>query len=238
MSEFAERLTHYDTKCREHLSRVRLSHMLALEALSGEQVQSDEKRDLIRASFGNQLQEGYETKIPTVVHKLHLVSLKANFELFLNRLLSTVWTFHFPELSPTISGPLISLRELAAAFEHTTDSRIDIRDFIIEKIVPAYGLQQFEKALEKTTCIHLYDVLNRKDIHYWPQIYTAFEVRHLVEHRDGRVDREFRTKLAKKWDQSSWGRRDSLEQLKKVPVRAERGICRWSRDGRGSKFPS
>jgi hypothetical protein len=30
------------------------------------------------------------------------MSLRANFELFLNRLLSTVWTFHFSELAPNI----------------------------------------------------------------------------------------------------------------------------------------
>jgi hypothetical protein len=115
----------------------------------------------------------------------------------------------------------VSLRELAAAFVHTTDSSVDVRDFIIDKIVPAYGLRQFEKALEKTTRIHLPDVLNRKDIHYWPQICTAFEVRHLVEHRDGRVDRQFRTNLVPFWGQSSWGRRSSLERLEKVPVEEE-----------------
>lgn len=224
MSEFAELLNHYEEKCLQHLNRVRLSHMLALGAVSGEQFQSDEKRwDLIRASFGNEMQDRYETKLRTGLHKLHLLSLKVNFELFLNRLLSTVWKFHFPKLIPAISRdtPGISLRELATAFVGTTDSSVDVREFIIDRIVPVYGLQQFETALNKTTRIRLSDVLKRKNSHCWPQIYTAFEVRHLVEHRDGRVDKAFRTKLAKKWDQSSWGRRDSLEQLKKVPVEAE-----------------
>jgi hypothetical protein len=65
-------------------------------------------------------------------------------------------------------------------------------------------------------------LLNRKNIRYWPQIYTAFEVRHLVEHRDGRIDREFVRKLAFMWIQSSWGKRGiPLEPLEKVPVEEE-----------------
>ena len=42
MSEFGDRLTHYETKCRQHLSHVRLSHVLALGALSGGQVRSND----------------------------------------------------------------------------------------------------------------------------------------------------------------------------------------------------
>jgi hypothetical protein len=115
MSECAERLTHYDTECRKHLNRVRLSHLLALEAVRFEQDRLDKKHgDLIRASFGNGMQDVFETKLRRVLHELHIVSLKTNFELFLNRLLSTVWTFHFAELAPHISGDEhISLRELA-----------------------------------------------------------------------------------------------------------------------------
>jgi hypothetical protein len=222
MTDFSERLTHYETKCRQHLSRVRLSHVLALGALSGEKVQSDDIAELIRVSFDDEMQDRYKAKVHTVLHKLHLLSLKANFELFLNRLLSTVWTFHFPELRPTIPGDMsLPLRKLAAEFGPKTESSVDVREFIINRIVPAHGLQQFEKALAKATRIQLSDVLNRKNVHNWPQIYTAFEVRHLVEHRDGRADNEFRTKLAQVWVQSSWGRRQRLERLKKVPVEKE-----------------
>jgi hypothetical protein len=42
--------------------------VLALGALSGDQARSDEKRDdLIRASFGNEMQDGFETKARTVI---------------------------------------------------------------------------------------------------------------------------------------------------------------------------
>jgi hypothetical protein len=60
-----------------------------------------------------------------------------------------------------------------------------------------------------------------KDFHYWPQIYTAFEARHLVEHRDGRVDARFRDAVAQVWSNSSWGRRFRLEDLEKVVVEEE-----------------
>src|SRR6266404_8185250 len=77
MPDFAERVMHYDTKCRQHLSRVRLSHVLALGALRWEQVRSDQKyEDLIRSSFGNGTQDVFETKLRMVLHELHLVSLK------------------------------------------------------------------------------------------------------------------------------------------------------------------
>lgn len=223
MSQLAERIMHYDTKCQQHLNRVRLSHLLALRAVSGGQFQSDhEIQGLIRDSFADEIQGEYEAKMRTVLHKLHLISLKANFELFLNRLLSTVWALRFAELSPTISGrPDISLRDLAAALVDTGGPSFDVREFVIDRIVPVHGLQQFKTALEQATHIDLPHVLNRKNIRYWPQIYAAFEVRHLVEHRDGWVDREFVAKLGSMWVQSSWGRRDRLDRLKTVPVEEE-----------------
>ena len=223
MSDFAERVKHYDTKCRQHLSRVRLSHMLALGALQLKEVPSDEERDdLIRASLGDEMGDVLETKLRRGLHGLHLVSLKANFELFLNRLLTTVWRFHFTELATTIwSDDRVSLRELAAWFVQVTESGADARDLIIDKTVPVYGLPRFVAALERATHIRLPDVLNREDVRYWPQICTAFEVRHLVEHRDGKVDQQFRTNLLEFWTHSSWGRRESLERLEKVVVEEE-----------------
>src|ERR1700734_2551946 len=133
MPEFSERVAYYGTKCREHLSRVRLSHELALGAAGSERTRSDQSvDDLIRASFGDKMPASVEMKVFEVLYKVHLMSLKANFELFLNRLLSTVWTFHFTDLAPTIAveKPL-SLRELATSI---IESNADARAFVIEKI--------------------------------------------------------------------------------------------------------
>jgi hypothetical protein len=213
----ADRLAYYDTECCKHLSRVRLSHLLALDALGFEADLASKKHgDLIGASFGNAKQDVFETKLRDVLHEVHLVFLKTNFELFLNRLLSTIWTFHFVELTSHISDQSIPLSELAAEFLQTGESRAGAREFIIDKIVPSHGLDNLESLLQKTTKIRLREILNRKDFHFWPQINTAFEVRHLMEHRDGKVDRRFRSKMAQLWVHSSWGARLKLEGLEKI----------------------
>ncbi len=189
MGDIADRLTHYKIKCSQNLNRVRLSHILALKAVQDEQILSEGKyQDLVRASFANTEQDNKNlARMRTVLHNQHLLSLKINFELFLNRLLSTIWAFHFTELAPTISGE-VSLSEIGATVVEAGESPADLREFIIEKVVGNQGLEHFEKVLKRATQIRLRDVLYAKDFHYWPQIYTAFQARHLVEHRDGKVD--------------------------------------------------
>jgi len=167
----------------------------------------------------------FETKLCEVLHKVHFMSLKVNFELFLNRILSTIWAFHFTDLAPTISvDKPLSLRELATS---VTESNATAREFIIDKIVPRYGLERFETVLEKATHIQLRDLLKAEDLSYWPQIYAAFEIRNLVEHCDGHVSRVFRKQLAESWNKStlwahsSWGERQKLNELTKVVIDEE-----------------
>jgi CHAD domain-containing protein len=115
MSNIVERLKHYQTKCCQNLNRVRLSHILALTALQNEQVLSEEKyKDLVSASFADMERDKNLLRMHLVLHSQHLLSLKINFELFLNRLLSTIWAFHFTELAQKISGD-VSLSELASS---------------------------------------------------------------------------------------------------------------------------
>ncbi|HXM94203.1 MAG TPA: hypothetical protein VOA64_08120 [Candidatus Dormibacteraeota bacterium] len=221
MSDFSEQLTRYERKGREHLSRVRLSHVLALKTLQGvnslldEELKTDEElQGLVSKSFGSTTAN--KTKMRGILHDLHLVSLKANFELFLDRILVTIWKFHFDQLAAFIP-PAVSLRA-EKRYPHDDCNR---RDFIIEneEVVPPHGLQLLE-ALTKVTNIHCKEVLSKS---YWPQIFTAFQVRHLVEHCDGKVDKTFRMKVDKFWRDSSWGRRQSqsLSELKKVVTEKE-----------------
>jgi hypothetical protein len=44
---------------------------------------------------------------------------------------------------------------VAEALVDTKESSFDVREFVIDKIVPGHGLQQFEMVLEKTTRIDL-----------------------------------------------------------------------------------
>src|SRR5690349_8383333 len=86
MGDIAERLTYYQTKCCQNLNRVRLSHILALKALQTEQVLSEAKyRDLVSASFADTDPYKNLPRMRAVLHNQHLLSLKINFELFLNR---------------------------------------------------------------------------------------------------------------------------------------------------------
>jgi hypothetical protein len=113
------------------------------------------------------------------------------------------------------------LSELATSILETGESNADLREFIIAKIVRNQGLAHFTGLLQNATQIRLDELLNAKDFHYWPQIRTAFETRHLLEHRDGKVDAGFREVVAHYWPNSSWGGRLSLEGLERVAVEEE-----------------
>jgi hypothetical protein len=117
----------------------------------------------------------------------------------------------------------VSLRELGDSFVNVTESSVSVSSTsIIDKIVPEYGLPRFITVMKKATQISLPDVLKRNNSRCWPQICTAFEIRHLVEHNDGKVDNKFRSKLVGLWQHSTWGKREpSLERLKKVVVEEE-----------------
>ena len=221
MDDMRERLRHYHIKCSQHLNRVRLSHLLALKALENEKPLVDtDYQDLVLASFADMPWPKTLAKMHSALHKQHLVSLKINFELFLDRLLTTVWSFNFAELAAKVSRKEeeVPLHELAESIVRAGESNVDMRDFVIGRIVPEHGLHKFEEKLKDATKVRLRDILYAKNRHYWPQILTAFEIRHLVEHRDGWVNAKFRENVKDVWSNSSWGERLSLDGLHKVPV--------------------
>jgi hypothetical protein len=224
MADCTARLNYYKRKCHEHLSRVRLSHAFALERLRRNGLFSDGSvNELISASFANGLHEqAGNQKLEKVINELHLMALKANFELYLNRLLTTLWTFHFSQLVDTIAGDKrISLADLASAVAEHADE-FSAKKFVIEQIVPGYGLRRFTNEIKKTIHVSVEDVLDTKDPTYWPQIYTAFEVRHLIEHCDGKVDGDFREHVAASWPNTTWGRHgNNLWTVEKVEVAEE-----------------
>jgi hypothetical protein len=224
--EGTSRLRHYHDQGRRHLNRVLLSYRLALDTVQHAPVTWEGKyAELIRGSFPTARRDEYLMKVSNGLHEVHLVSLKSNFELFLNRMLSTVWVFHFAELAGTISNA--RLRKLAVN-AHPHGKSEDAFLNLIDKIVPRHGLDQFEEALKDSTQVSLPDALNAKDLRYWPQILTAFGVRHLVEHRDGKVDHRFQEKVSAFWSSSSWGRRLRFDGLRKVDVQEEDVVETWS----------
>ncbi len=82
------------------------------------------------------------------------------------------------------------------------------------KVAPDHGLEKLAGTLKKVSGIELSEKLP-----LWSQICVAFEVRHLVEHLDGRVDAKFLRKVQKFWENSIWGKRSpSLDRLKRITV--------------------
>jgi len=90
---------------------------------------------------------------------------------------------------------------------------------IVARIVPPQGLIELVRVLERTTNIRIQSLLDAADLGHWPQIRVAFEIRHLVEHRDGKIDARFLDAVTPGlWCRTSWGARGRLETLEKVRV--------------------
>jgi hypothetical protein len=129
-----ERPRHYGKKCQQHLTRVRLSHVLSSDALERDTQRDDVRiNDLIRISFDAPRLEALDTKLRRGLNEVHLAALKTDFELFLNRVLTVVWTVHFAQLTgERILKRTVALRELAEAIASGTSGR----DFVAQTVVP------------------------------------------------------------------------------------------------------
>jgi hypothetical protein len=79
-------------------------------------------------------------------------------------------------------------------------------EFVIGQVIPSHGLDLLAKCFEGTTGRSLPDALNKQAPALWSQIHSAFEVRHLIEHRKGKIDQRFIDEVASHplWDNSSW----------------------------------
>jgi hypothetical protein len=95
----------------------------------------------------------------------------------------------------------VSLRDLAKALTGPGG-----KEFVIEKIIPRQGLDPMAKCFLETTRKSLRDTLNKVDPKLWSQIYSAFAVRHLIEHRKGKIDQRFLDEVVSRsfWRNSSW----------------------------------
>jgi len=196
------------------------------------------------------------SKLLRGLNEIHLVSLKADFELYLNRSLTAVWTAHFESLTDRVpSEPKVSLQQLAASIANEErPGTATGREFVIGQVVPGHGLDRLVRALKKVTEIDVPSLLNRHDIRRWPQLLVAFEVRHLVEHRDGKVDSVFRAKVREVWSNSSWKDRN-FETLTKIAVESAdvhathdamvqavrlvtEAVCRWNAQQSSTGIPA
>jgi hypothetical protein len=211
MTGCIDRLRHYGTKCEHHLARVRLSHALAIAGLKAESSLTSDLDELIAKARGNSA-EPLREKLGKFLHEVHLIALKANFELFLNRSMTTLLRCHISLFVKHLEKKKLSLRDVASTT--LAGGSEPIEDFIIDQLVPPHGLEEFVKAFVLYTKIDLVSAVDRVHDRAWPQIKTAFEIRHLIEHRDGKVDAAFRRKVQGVWRSSTW----SLTQLQDLNV--------------------
>lgn len=73
-----------------------------------------------------------------------------------------------------------------------------------------------------STGVDLQRAVTADNPRFWSQIHTAFELRHLIEHTNGKVDADFWNKVVPQghWSNSSWGNIDIAVGLK-VDIREQ-----------------
>ena len=91
----------------------------------------------------------------------------------------------------------------------------NVKEYVLNLLVPLQGLDRFQVILAKGMSISMSDVIGEKS---WPQIYCSFELRHLIEHRNGKVDAIFKKRVMPHWRRSSW-RDVPLDTGKSVEIR-------------------
>jgi hypothetical protein len=187
------------------LYRTKLSHQLALDHIRGRETALSDYEELLACSVDNHALD-LDCALTSVVTNTHFLLLKVYYEYYLNRLVYSVWDRYFLELTHQQKSRLLSeeyeLREFARAVAHNAG-----REYVLGKVIPRHGLRRLRDALKHSTGIELEKVLNREKPWYWSQIHSAFEVRHLVEHTNGRADDAFITEVypSPLWRNSSWG---------------------------------
>jgi hypothetical protein len=111
-------------------------------------------------------------------------------------MLYCLWYWQFEQMARK-SRSKVELRDAAKAL-----SDKDARESVIGSLIPSHGLDNLKTSFKELTGKSLPEELNTHTPKLWDQINTAFEVRHLVEHCDGKVDQKFIGKV--QWKQSSW----------------------------------
>jgi hypothetical protein len=141
--KFRSNCEYYGRKCREQLHRTKLSRDLALHHLS--QVHDSDAisqyQSLIIESLdpSDRIRSKFDRKLITVIVESHFLTLKVNFEFFLNRMLYCLWYFQFDKLAYRKKKGWLAdsspLREFAQSL-----SLGDGKEYIIGKIVCGFGL--------------------------------------------------------------------------------------------------
>jgi hypothetical protein len=206
-----ERPSFYLGKCREQLDRGMASYSLALRGLTSQDPQPTEESRLGGAAG--------TAKVAETLVRSHFLLLKVNFELFLQLLSLCAWRVMLRSRSNGTAMPAAAERRLRdtqlsamTALDHG-----DVIEAVCSVIIPVHGLEKLRTVLVDAG-VDARKHWNARDPRIWAQISTAFAVRHLIEHRNGRTDDHFRRDVRPTWANSSWNTRGPVEQLDRVDV--------------------
>ena len=202
------RISYYSEKCQEHLSRVRVSHVLALCSLRGDSEgvrKANDLGDLIKNSFAGPVDEAKQAeKLREIVHEQHLVGLKANFELYLSLVLTSLVTHHGKAIADKMER--LESDSLTLRMRWNRMTRTPCETPSPHRLCRAGDweswLNFWKRPLESDSQRCPKCPTSRK----WStgfRFQTAFHVRHLVEHRDNKVDAKFRRDVSATWRRST-----------------------------------
>jgi hypothetical protein len=218
--EYKEKCQLYRDKCRQHLYRASLARSLALSQIRTGGAAALDNQKLVLESLGDAYRN-QPADLDAVITKTNFLVLKIEFEFFLKRMTYCLWDYHFEMLIRQgkvrgLSGKH-TLKEFAGAIATGRG-----KEFILHRLIPQHGLERFERALKDSTGISLPGLFSGKDQFLWCQIRSAFQLRHLIEHANGKVDEAYKSKVVceKDWQKSSWGQLP-LNVGDKIPIRED-----------------
>jgi hypothetical protein len=204
---FVERCQFLGAKCQQQLHRTALARKLASDHILSKSTDLSSYSALVEGAVGVP-DEDIRGQLLFVVIKTNFLLLKVHFEFFISRIIHCVWDYHLDELVAKKVPPLGKTEQQSLQPFARAVSKGNPKEYLLRRIIPSHGLTRMEKSLKESTGLSLPAIVNRSDSLYWPQIHSAFEVRHLVEHTNGRVDTEFHDEVCPSplWRRSSWGK--------------------------------
>lgn len=194
---FLTDVSYSERKCREHLARAKLALVLST-ASSHDDHELAKHASLVGLAVG--ATDDVVGRVAEALTRSLFLDLKVNFELFLWTM-CRVWLRH--DLVETMRR-LVAMTPQPKALKDLLKQRTIAQAFSSPDSVmflPSQGLSILTMLLNSMTPGASVD-----DVNGWAQVKVAFEVRHLVEHRNGRVDDSFARSVAPFWELSSWNR--------------------------------
>lgn len=218
-NDFEGAVAFYVSKCCEYLRRTQLTYRIAADVLARDSEAALVERygALVIEAVGDDASR--TARLDRVLARSHLSMQKTNFELFLNRIAAAKWEYHLDHVLARWPHPI---RVPSDSFLRPSDA--GARFGVAELNVPSMGLSDLVGHLKTILGItgepfstwaglDAPITVGPVTITLWSQVVVAFQVRHLFEHRDGRVNRAFRNHVAPHWPRSSWSSVQPLEAL-------------------------